>query len=70
MGIVDRIENGIVVLELDGDILNLKRDLFPDNLKEGDVVQYKDGQFVIMIEETDQRKKSIDDLFNSLLKED
>lgn len=70
MGIVDKIENGIVVLELDGDILNLKRDLFPDNLKEGDVVQYKDGQFVIMIEETDQRKKSIDDLFNSLLKED
>ena len=69
-GIVDRIENNIVVLEVSEDYFNLDLDIFPDKIKEGDLVEYKDNKFVILLEETVNRKEEIKSLFDSLIEED
>ena len=69
-GIVDRIENNIVVLEVDEDYHNLDLDKFPDEIKEGDLVEYKDEKFIILLDETVNREKEIRSLFDSLLEED
>ncbi|NLW41251.1 MAG: DUF3006 domain-containing protein [Tissierellia bacterium] len=68
-GIVDRFEEDRVVIEIvsDGGVLEFDRVLFPENLKEGDVVEYIDDKFIIHEEETKEREKNINRLFNSLL---
>ncbi|GFN35128.1 DUF3006 domain-containing protein [Tepidimicrobium xylanilyticum] len=69
-GIVDRFEEDRVVIEIlsDGGVLEFDRVLFPDNLKEGDVVEYIKDRFVINEEETRERERKTNDLFNSLIK--
>ncbi|GMG97808.1 DUF3006 domain-containing protein [Tepidimicrobium xylanilyticum] len=69
-GIVDRFEEDRVVIEIlsDGGVLEFDRVLFPDNLKEGDVVEYIKDRFVINEEETRERGRKTNDLFNSLIK--
>ena len=69
-GIIDRIENNIVVLEVNEDYFNLDLDKFPDEIKEGDLVEYKDDRFIILLEETVNREKDIRSLFDSLIEED
>lgn len=68
-GIVDRFEGDRVLIEIesDGGILEFDRELFPQDLKEGDVVEYVKDKFVINEEETKERKKYINNLFNSLI---
>jgi hypothetical protein len=66
-GIVDRFEEDKVVLEIIEGTLSFNRELFPDNIKEGDIVEYIDDKFIIKLDETKERKKYIDDLFNSLI---
>ena len=65
-GIVDRIENSIVVLEVNDDYFNLGLESFPKEIKEGDLVEYKDSKFIILIDETINREKEIRSLFDSL----
>lgn len=69
-GIVDRIENNIVVLEVGEEYLNLDLDKFPEDIKEGDLVEYEDDKYIILIDETVNREKKIRSLFDSLLEED
>lgn len=69
-GIVDRIEKNIVVLEVNEDYFNLNLEKFPDMIKEGDLVEYRDGKFIILIDETVNREKEIKSLFDSLLEKD
>ena len=69
-GIIDRIENNIVVLEVNQDYFNLDLNKFPKEIKEGDLVEYKDDKFIILIDETINREKKIRSLFDSLLEED
>ena len=69
-GIVDRIENNIVILEVNDDYFNLNLEKFPKEIKEGDLVEYEDGKFIILIEETVNREKQIRSLFDSLLEKD
>lgn len=68
-GIVDRFEEDKVLVEIenDGGVLAFNRELFPDNLKEGDVVEYVGNKFIVNKEETLERKKRINNLFNSLI---
>lgn len=68
-GIVDRFEEDKVLIEIesDGGVLTFDRELFPYDLKEGDVVEYVDDKFIIKDDETEERKKHIDNLFNSLI---
>ncbi|HSH36335.1 DUF3006 domain-containing protein [Schnuerera sp.] len=68
-GIVDRFEEDKVLVEIENDsgVLAFNRELFPDNLKEGDVVEYVGNKFIVNKEETLERKKRINNLFNSLI---
>ena len=65
-GIIDRFEEDRVLLELEDGVLSFDRELFPEDVKEGDVVEYIDNKFIIRVEETLERKKYVDQLFKSL----
>lgn len=66
-GIVDRIEDGIVTLEIDGDYFNFDLEKFPKEIREGDLISYKNEEFIILVDETIAKTKEIKSLFNSLL---
>ncbi|MCR2042510.1 DUF3006 domain-containing protein [Anaerosalibacter massiliensis] len=65
-GIVDRIEGNYVILEINGEIQSIKKEKFPEEIKEGDIVKFKENKFIILKEETEKRRKSIEELFNDL----
>ncbi len=75
--IVDRIENGIVVLEKeDRSIVEMNKALFPESIKAGDVmvIEYGKGDqdsitVVVLNEETENRRKEIKHRFQRLIKE-
>lgn len=67
-GIIDRFEGDKVLLEIEKEgILSFDRELFPINIKEGDVVKYIDDNFIIDKKETQKRNKYIENLFKSLI---
>jgi len=66
-GIVDRLEGDKVVLELKDGNLSFDIELFPENIKEGDIVEYLDNKFIINELETKERKAYIDNMFQSLI---
>ena len=72
--IIDRFEdNNLAVLELDdqpGNMLTVSISELPSNARQGDVLYYQDGTWVLAEEETIQRQNDIDALFNSLLAHD
>lgn len=69
-GIVDRFESNKVLVEIDDEIKVYDRSMFPEDLKEGDCVSFRDGKFVVDEDLTKRRKKDIESLFNSLLDKD
>ena len=72
--IIDRFEdNNLAVLELDdqpGNMLTVSINELPSNARQGDVLYYQDGTWMLAEEETIQRQNDIDALFNSLLAHD
>lgn len=65
-GIVDRIEEGIVLVELEsGDMAEFE--LCGQDVSEGDVVEIEGNMLVVDIESTESRKRQIEELFNSLI---
>ena len=72
--IIDRFEdNNLAVLELDdqpGNMLTVSINELPSNARQGDVLYYQDGTWILAEEETIQRQNDIDALFNSLLAHD
>ncbi|MCF6461337.1 DUF3006 domain-containing protein [Clostridium sp. Cult3] len=66
-GIIDRFEEDKVLLELKDGVLSFDRELFPEDVKEGDVVEYIDNKFIIRVEETLERKNYINKMFESLI---
>lgn len=66
-GIVDRIENGIVVVEVGEEYKTYDLNIFPKELKEGDIVSITDGEVEILVEETQTRSEYISNLFEELL---
>ncbi len=69
-GIVDRIEKDVVVIEIEKEIFNFNIDIFPEDIKEGDLVEYEGDKFIILEDETKKREKEIRDLFHSLIEKD
>lgn len=67
--IIDRFEGEFAVCEQeDGTMTNIKKDLLPDGLHEGDcIILQDDDTYVADPIRTEQLKQDIDDLFNSLL---
>lgn len=68
-GIVDRIENNIVVCEIDGkEMIHLNISCFSSIPHDGDVFDYDGERAFIQIEETILRKKDVQSLFDKLKK--
>jgi hypothetical protein len=66
---VDRFEEDFVIVEVEGNIVNMKRERFPESIKEGDVIEIKeDGCIIILEEETKKREDKIKKMFNNLKK--
>ena len=68
--IIDRIENKIVICEDEnGKIIELPVDMFVQPIQDGDVVlENQEGLYEVDKEETEKRKKNIENRFNSLFK--
>lgn len=64
-GIVDRIEGAVIVLEINGKYENIPLKKFPKDISEGDIVIYDNG-YKILKEETEKRKKKMEQLLKSL----
>lgn len=67
---VDRFENDFVVLEdrQTRKLFNIAIDQLPSNLKEGDILSYKNGQFLLNKNETNKLQNDIQSRFNNLKK--
>ncbi len=66
--IIDRFEENFAVCQkISGEKTeNIDKSLIPKNLKEGDVITFKDGKFFFNEEKTNERKKVINKKFNAL----
>ena len=66
--IIDRIENGFAVCETEEmKIVNIPLDILPEELKEGSVLLFEEGKYVLLAEEEKERRDRIlslqDDIF-------
>ncbi len=67
---VDRIENGIAVIECGKEILNISVLNLPSGVREGDIlVRQSDGSFTADAEETERLKREHNKIQNSLFDE-
>lgn len=65
--IIDRFEEDYAVCEQeDKSFINIKKNLIPENAKEGDVLKISGESFSIDKEETDKRKEGIEELTKEL----
>ncbi len=65
---VDRFEGEYVVLEnrKTNEIKNVKRDMLPENIKEGSILQYVNGKYTYNEERTQEEVNRIQDKMNKL----
>lgn len=67
--VIDRFEGSFAVCEKeDRTIINIKKETIPSNSKEGDVLNIIGNEITIDINETEKRKKEIDELTKDLWK--
>jgi len=67
MGIIDRFEGDFTVVEFEGrKMVNIHNCDLPAGLKEGDVIQCSDGEFVFDKVATEQLKKETKAMFDKL----
>lgn len=65
-GIIDRFEEQIAVVEIEGTTYNFDKSLFPKTAEPGDFVEIKGTQITILKEETEKRRKEIEKLMDEL----
>ncbi len=67
---VDRFENDFVVLEdrKSRKLFNIAINQLPSNIKEGDILSYKNGQFLLDNNKTNKLQNDIQSRFNNLKK--
>ena len=64
--IIDRFEGDFAVLEKeDGGTVDIKRELL-ENAREGDVIIFFDGKYIVDAEATQMRRKNIEDKMRRL----
>ncbi|MFT9846278.1 DUF3006 domain-containing protein [Aneurinibacillus sp. REN35] len=64
--ILDRFEENIAVLEIEGESRDVPRTLLPKDAKPGDVLVLTDGKYMIDEKTTDERRKAVQRLMNEL----
>ncbi len=65
-GIIDRIEEDIVVVEIDGEMVAYEKERFPEKIQAGDVIEFIGDQIIVNQDETIKRKSNIDKLMEDL----
>jgi hypothetical protein len=65
-GIIDRFEGKIAVVEINGETHDFPKVIFPKEAKSGDVVTIKGTKVRVLKEETDNRRKEIEELMNDV----
>lgn len=65
-GIIDRFEEDIAVVEVNGVTQDFKKRIFPKNAEPGDFVEINGDQVTIMKDETEKRRKEIEKLMEEL----
>jgi hypothetical protein len=68
-GIIDRFEDDLVILEIEGENKVVKRCDIPQEAREGDVVVFAHNSWTIDKDGTRDRKNNIDKLANELWSE-
>jgi hypothetical protein len=61
-GIIDRFEEELVVVEIDGEMKDFPKTIFPPEVVAGDVVQIEADKVIVLKDETDKLRKEIEDL--------
>jgi hypothetical protein len=65
--VIDRFEGDYAVCEKESrEMIDIKRDRLPIEAKEGDVLHIQDDKIVIDVNETEKRKKDIEELTKDL----
>lgn len=59
MIVVDRIENGIAICELDNEFTQIPLESISGNVSEGVVLIKEDNKYIVDLERTDLRRKEI-----------
>jgi translation initiation factor 6 (eIF-6) len=68
--IIDRFEGDLAVCEAeDGKMVEIEKSKLPENAEVGDVIILENGHFLVNKEETDKRRKEIEDLMNELFED-
>ena len=66
---IEKIEGNIVTLEdrTNNVFLEINKDILPNNIKEGDILDLVDGKYIINKESTKKLREDIRNKFNSLM---
>jgi hypothetical protein len=65
--VIDRFEGDYAVCEKENrEMIDIKRELIPKEAKESDVLHIQDDKIVIDVNETEKRKKEIEELTEDL----
>ena len=65
-GIIDRFEDDLVVVEIDGETKDFPKSIFPSNAVTGDVVEIEDSKVKILKNETEKLRKEIENLMSEV----
>ena len=69
MTIIDRFEGEYAVLETDSDMKNVLRDMLPEEAREGDVVELKNGAYTVNKKAAEKRRRELREKLKKLQKE-
>ncbi|WP_164174055.1 DUF3006 domain-containing protein [Ruminococcus flavefaciens] len=69
MTIIDRFEGEYAVLETDSGMKNVPRDMLPEEAREGDVVELKNGAYTINKKAAEKRRRELREKLKKLQKE-
>lgn len=69
MTIIDRFEGEYAVLETDSGMKNVPRDILPEEAREGDVVELKNGAYTINKKAAEKRRRELREKLKKLQKE-
>lgn len=67
---IDRFEGEFAVCENreTGEIINIDRNALPENIKEGSIIKYENGNFILDHDETAKKQTEIKNMVNNLFK--
>lgn len=67
---IDRFENEFAICEnmQTGEMVNIEKSLLPQEAKEGSIIKYENGNYVLDFEKTVKRQENIKNIVNNLFK--